>query len=434
MRFFLMMVLMVGLAFGEVPKERMEAREEFQDDKFGLFIHWGIYSELEKGEWVMEKANAGSTSKDPDYHNKPEGKISREEYEPLASRFNPEKFDPAALVAMAKDAGMKYITITSKHHDGFAMWGTKQNGWNIVDATPYKKDVLKMLADECQAQGMKLFFYHSHLDWHDDNYYPRGRTGKFAGRPEEGDFNQYLDFMDAQLTELLTGYGPVAGIWFDGQWDKKDADWRLEKTYNLIHSLQPAALVSNNHHLEPIEGEDFQAFELDLPGQNTAGFNQTTIGALPLECCQTINKSWGYNSKDTAFKSSKELIQFLVKSAGSNANLLLNIGPKADGTIQEEFVERLHEMGQWMKKNGDSIYGTRGGPIAPQVWGVTTQKEGRVFIHVLDWNDAAFPLPIEAKHAYLFPQGTELPIVEGTIQLPHLNPIDTIVELIGFIK
>jgi len=187
--------------------ENLAARRWFQDAKFGLFIHWGVYSVLGKGEWVMNN-----------------DKMTIEQYRKLPPEFNPTRYDPAAWVALAKAAGMRYITITSKHHDGFAMWHSKLSPWNVVDATPYRKDVLKMLATECHQQAMPLFFYHSHLDWHHPDYYPRGRTGLFSGRPESGDFSRYLDFMDGQLTELLSGaYGKLAGIWFDGIWDKKDA-------------------------------------------------------------------------------------------------------------------------------------------------------------------------------------------------------------------
>jgi alpha-L-fucosidase len=355
----------------------LQARQWFQDAKFGLFIHWGVYSVLEKGEWVMNN-----------------DKITIAEYEKLPARFNPTKFDAAAWVALAKAAGQKYITITSKHHDGFAMWGTKQNKWNIVDATPYQKDVLKPLADECHKQGVKIFFYHSHLDWHHNDYYPRGRTGQASGRADAGEFNRYLDFMDAQLTELLTNYGEIAGIWFDGIWDKKGAEWRLEKTYQLIHKLQPQALIGNNHHLAPFPGEDFQMFEKDLPGANTAGFNEESkIGNLPLETCETINNAWGYNAGDKRFKSTRDLIRYMVKSAGMNANFLLNVGPKPDGTIQDECAKRLLEMGAWLKIFGESIYGTRGGPLSPRPWGVTTQKSGLVYFHLLDWEDPLIAAP-----------------------------------------
>jgi alpha-L-fucosidase len=359
------------------PSEsNLKARQWFQDSKFGLFIHWGVYSVLGDGEWVMNNR-----------------KMSVVEYEPLAAQFNPTEFNAAEWVSLAKTAGMKYIAITSKHHDGFAMFATKQNKWNVVDATPYKRDPLKMLAEECRKQGIKLFFYHSQLDWHHPDYFPRGRTGANSGRPDGGNFNAYLDFMDNQLRELLTSYGDVAGIWFDGWWDRPTADWRLEKTYSLIHSLQPATLVGNNHHRKPFDGEDFQMFEKDLPGQNTAGFNaESEIGKLPLESCDTINKSWGYNSKDHQFKSVKELVQFMARAAGHNTNFLLNVGPMPNGKIQPEFVERLQGMGEWLKINGESIYGTRGGPLPPRSWGAMTQKPGKIFVHVLDSDDPLLSL------------------------------------------
>jgi alpha-L-fucosidase len=334
---------------------------------------------------------------------------------------------------------MRYITITSKHHDGFAMFGTKQSKWNIVDRTPYAKDVLKPLSEECRRQGLRLFFYHSHLDWHHPDYYPLGRTGHSSGRPEGGDFNRYLDYMDAQLTELLTGYGDIAGIWFDGIWDRRDADWRLRQTYDLIHKLQPAALAGNNHHLAPFAGEDFQMFEKDLPGKNTAGFNaESKIGNLPLETCETISGAWGYNSDDRNFKSTEQLIHYMAKAAGNNANFLLNVGPKPDGTIQDEFRTRLTEMGTWLARNGESIYGTRGGPITPRPWGVTTQKANKTYVHVLDWPDDLLVLqgltkPV--KKASLLGSGrpVKLQLLDGGLLLHLLkaerDPIDTVVLL-----
>jgi alpha-L-fucosidase len=401
--------------------ENLKAREWFQDNKFGLFIHWGVYSVLGKGEWVMNN-----------------DKMTVAEYEKLPAKFNPTEFNPAEWVAMVKDAGMKYITITSKHHDGFAMWGTKQSDWDIVDRTPYHKDPLKMLADECHRQGIKLFFYHSQLDWHHPDYYPLGRTGRASARREGGDFNKYLDYMDNQLRELLTGYGEVGGIWFDGMWDKPDANWRLNKTYSLIHSLQPAAMVGSNHHLKPFDGEDFQMFEKDLPGGRNSDFNEKSeIGALPLETCDTINNAWGYNSTDKKFKSTKQLVQYVVRAAGNNANFLLNVGPMPNGKIQPEFVERLHQMGEWMRANGESIYGTRGGPITPRPWGVTTQKTGKIYVHVLDWQDELLALPKlpAIRSASLRSTGKPVQIKQdagGTVlRFPSADrdPIDTIIVL-----
>jgi alpha-L-fucosidase len=421
-RSLVILLLTAGAVFGQTYKpmeSNLKARQWFQDARFGMFIHWGVYSVLGEGEWVM--------------NNK---KMTAAEYEKLAPQFNPTEFDAAEWVSLAKSAGMKYITITSKHHDGFAMWATKQSPWNIVDATPYKKDPLKMLADECHKQGIKLFFYHSHLDWHHPDYYPRGRTGHNSGRPEAGEFDRYLDFMDNQLRELLTGYGEIGGIWFDGWWDKPNANWRLEKTYSLIHSLQSAALIGNNHHRKPFDGEDFQMFEKDLPGQKTAEFNtQSEIGQLPLESCDTINKAWGYNSRDKQFKSTKDLIHYLVRAAGYNANFLLNVGPMPNGKIQPEFAERLRGVGQWLGKNGESIHGTRGGPLPPSSWGVTTQKPGKIYLHVLDWNDellAMSKLP-KVSGAKLLGSGAPVEVTQLkggiVLRLPARDPVDTIVVL-----
>jgi alpha-L-fucosidase len=335
-----------------------------------------VYSLLGSGEWVMQ--------------NRP---IAVPDYEWLATTFNPVKFDAREWVTLAKRAGVRYITITSRHHDGFSMFATKATRYNIVDWTPFHRDPLKELADECRRQGVKLFFYYSQLDWHHSDYWPRGGTGHASGRPESGDWNRYLDFMDAQLTELLTNYGPVGGIWFDGMWDKPDAEWRLERTYALIHRLQPATLIVPNHHKAPLPGEDVQTFEQDLPGANTAGFNTTSIGALPLETSLTMNESWGFNITDTKFKSTAELVHYLVRAAGRDANLLLNIGPRPDGTIQPEAAARLDSLGEWMRVHGSSIYGTRGGPISPRPWGVTTQRGDTIFVHLLDWSDRVVSIP-----------------------------------------
>ncbi len=375
--------------------ENLENRQWLQDAKFGLFIHWGVYSVLGDAEWVMNNQQ-----------------IDKKTYEKLPAFFNPVDYNPKEWVTIAKAAGMKYITITSKHHDGFAMFDSKLTDWDIVDRTPYKKDVLKMLADECRKEGIKLFFYHSQLDWYQNNYYPRGNTGQTAGRPDKGDWYKYLNFMDGQLSELLTNYGEIGGIWFDGFWDKRDADWRLDKTYSLIHSLQPACLVGSNHHLAPFPGEDFQMFEKDLPGQKTTGFNpDQSVGALPLETCETMNNSWGFNLQDKNYKSTKSLIQYLVKAAGFNSNFLLNVGPMPNGKIQPEFVSTLKEIGKWLESNGETIYGTHGGPITPKSWGVTTRKGNKVYVHMLNPEDNNLLIPDfgkKVKSITLFETGAKL--------------------------
>jgi alpha-L-fucosidase len=421
----LLMVLTTsyGQARYEPSPENLKNREWFQNAKFGLFIHWGVYSVLGDGEWVMNIQQ-----------------IPIRLYEKLPAMFNPTGYDPKAWVQMAKNAGMKYIVITSKHHDGFAMWDSKVSDYDIVQRTPYGKDVLRMLADECRAEGLKLFFYHSQLDWHHPDYFPRGGTGgSYTGRPEQGDMNKYLDYMDAQLTELLTNYGDVGGIWFDGMWDKKDADWRLQKTYSLIHRLQPGALVGSNHHLAPIEGEDFQMFEKDLPGHNTSGFSHDqAVGTLPKETCETINNSWGFNLKDERHKTPKELIQYLVKASGYDANFLLNVGPMPNGKIQDEHIALLKQVGEWVNKNGETVYGTRGGPLAPREWGITTQKDNKVFVHILKWHDEALLIPSwgkKVKSARLYADKSAVKFSENefgiTLKIPKdkFNEADTIVEL-----
>ena len=359
-----------------VPAERLDAREWYRDAKFGLFIHWGVYSLLGNGEWVMQ--NRG---------------IRVPEYEWLASTFNPVRFDAEEWVLLARAAGARYITITSRHHDGFSMFGSRATRYNIVDWTPFRRDPLKELAEACRRHGLKLFFYYSQLDWHHPDYWPRGETGRSTGRADSGVWDRYLDFMDAQLEELLTGYGPVGGIWFDGLWDKPQAPWRLERTYSLIHRLQPSALIIPNHHKAPLPGEDVQTFEQDLPGANTAGFNTKEIGSLPLETSLTMNGSWGFNVTDRSLKSAMQLIHYLVRAAGVGANLLLNVGPRPDGTIQPEAAERLREMGRWMDRFGSSLRGTRAGPISPRDWGVTTRRGDTLYVHVLNWHDRQLAIP-----------------------------------------
>lgn len=364
-------------AQGYVPsEENLRNRKEFSESRFGIFIHWGIYSMLGDGEWAMH--NLG---------------LTQEEYSHLAAGFCPSRFDAKEWVELFKEAGAKYITITSRHHDGFSMFATKASPYNIVDATPFRRDVLKELSEACAEGGLKLNFYYSHLDWSRNDYYPRGNTGRAAGRPEEGDWNSYLNFMNTQLTELLTNYGPIGCIWFDGVWDKAgrsreelERTWKLTEQYRLIHSIQPGVMIGNNHHLGVFEGEDMQMFERDLPGQNTAGHSANSVvsESLPLETCQTINRNWGYQIRDKEYKSVDELVRLLVRTASNNANLLLNIGPRPDGTIPEEAAERLKAMGKWLGKYGETIYGTTGGCVKEQSWGVTTMKDNRLYIHVLN--------------------------------------------------
>lgn len=414
-------------------KENLEARKWFEDAKFGLFIHWGVYSILGDGEWVMNNQN-----------------ISIKEYENLPKFFNPTKYDPEKWVLMAKEAGMKYITITSRHHDGFSMFNSKASSYNIVEKTPYGKDVLKMLAEACRKHDIKLFFYYSQLDWYRDDYFPRGRTGNGIKGRGEGKWEDYINFMKAQLTELLTNYGEIGGIWFDGQWDQHDwdgkrfgkinVDFKLDEVYELIHDLQPQALIGSNHHLAPNPGEDFQMFEKDLPGKGTKDFatSKDDIGNLPLEVCETINGSWGFNLKDRKHKSEKELIQYLINAAGFGSNLLLNVGPMPNGEIQDEHINSLKKIGLWVKENGETIYGTRKGPSEPNDQFITTKKQNKIYIHVLDSSIESLEIKTFAKKIkslIYFNSKKKVKYVNKhnklriDLEKSEMNDIDTILEL-----
>lgn len=352
--------------------ENMEARQAFSDQRFGIFLHWGIYSMFAQGEWYMQ--NAG---------------IDRHEYAKAADAFYPHRFNAHDWVAAFKAAGAKYICFTTRHHDGFSMFDTKLSDYNIMH-TPYGKDVVKQLADECHKQGLGLHLYYSHIDWTREDY-PTGRTGKNTGKdPKNEDWKSYYNFMNGQLTELLTNYGTVNGIWFDGWWDHDEDtvpfNWELPEQYALIHKLQPACIIGNNHHHTPFEGEDMQMFERDIPGENTAGLSGQSISQLPLETCQTMNGMWGYKVKDQDYKTTATLLRLLVRTAAKGANLLLNIGPQPNGELPATALERLKEMGQWLNgPAGESIYTTVAGGIALGDSIVTTRgrENGSLYIHVL---------------------------------------------------
>jgi alpha-L-fucosidase len=425
---------MTGVAAAQTTEIPAADTRWFEEARFGMFVHFGPYSVLGAGEWIM--------------YSRP---IERNEYLRLQDFFNPQAFDAKAWVKTAKDAGMKYIIITSRHHDSFSNWDTKQTEWNIMN-TPYGKDILRQLADECRAQGMKLGFYYSLLDWMREDYqWETGRRSKSLGRTEgTSDWEHYIEFMKAQITELLTGYGDIAVMWFDGHWDQTAngtendqntvVDWHYPEIYGLIRRLQPNCLIANNHHTNPIAGESYQVFERDVPGENTAGYSGgVSIAKMPLETCQTINNTWGFNIIDNKYKSTTELLHLLVRTAGTGANLLLNVGPMPDGRIQSECTERLQTMGQWLGKWGHTIYGTRAGWIKPQPWGAVTLSGKTAYIHVLDGKAAeggkitieipgfrsAKWLNVDGKLAYARSKGSV------TFTLPEgLDPVDSIIEVV----
>lgn len=405
-------------------QEIIEAQKQFADNGFGIFIHWGIYSLFGQGEWYL---NYGPTA---------------EEYAKSAKAFYPNDFNAEEWVKAIKDSGAKYITFTTRHHDGFSMFDTEQSDYNIVDATPFKRDVLKELAEACQKEGIKLNLYYSHIDWTRPDY-PSGRTGLKTGRDTTlRDWPHYYEFMNNQLTELLTNYGPIGAIWFDGYWDHNEDtvpfNWQLPEQYALIHSLQPGCLVANNHHVKPHPGEDIQIFERDLPGENLHGMSGQEISRLPLETCTTMNGMWGYKILDQNYKTVAELIKLLVNARGKGANLLLNIGPQPNGELPAASLDRLKGIGDWMKVYGETIYGVTAGDFPEQEWGTSTRKGDKLYVHVFDKDakEITVPTPAKVKKATAFADRTPLKfkkLKEGgiTLTLPEIpeGTIDYVIEL-----
>lgn len=392
---FLLIFLCVSAFAQKVSPENMASRKQFQDDKFGIFLHWGIYSMTAQGEWYLNRD------------------IRHDEYRKMAGGFYPAGFNAKEWVSAIKASGAKYICFTTRHHDGFSMWNTAFSDYNIVEATPFKRDILKELADECQRQGISLHLYYSHLDWGREDY-PIGRTGRKTGRTGKSDWASYYSFMNNQIRELLTEYGPIRAVWFDGWWDHdQDSafDWQLPEQYRMVHELQPACLIGNNHHQVPFAGEDIQIFERDLPGENTAGLSGQAIARLPLETCQTMNGMWGYKMADQNYKDARTLIHYLVRAAGRDANLLLNIGPQPDGRLPDTALARLVEIGKWMQKFGPTVYDTRGGEMEPREWGVMTKKGNARYLHILDYQDQALFVPFtgfKVKSAKVFEGGEKV--------------------------
>ena len=396
----------------------------FQDIRFGMFIHWGLYSILAKQEWVMHT-----------------DRIPVPEYEKLAPQFNPTQFNADEWVSIAADAGQKYMVITSRHHDGFSMYDTALSDYKVTN-TPFGRDPIRELADACARRGdVKLGFYSSLLDWHHPAYRFRDQSGLA--------WSDYLDFLHGQVRELCTNYGEIACVWFDGDWphhnfNESDAyflpggSFEYDKLYNMIHTLQPDAVVINNRHEEPLPGEDVQGFEQDLPGLNTAGFNSTRVFNLPFEVCMTINDHWGFSAVDHNTKSTRHLVHLLVRSVSAGGNYLLNVGPTALGEIVPVHAKRLRGVGEWLKSNGASVYGTRAGIIEPSANAVSTRKGDTHYIHILNNTSDCVTLtgvPNTIKQAHLLRNGAAVEIEQSTdkfalfVPEEQRDPTDTVVVL-----
>jgi alpha-L-fucosidase len=425
----------------EAKAERDRRMKWWREARFGMFIHWGIYAALAGeykgqrsngvGEWIMEWAN-----------------IPRAEYEKFAPQFNPVKFDAAEWVRIAKDAGMKYIVITSKHHDGFSIYDSKVSNYDIVDATPYKKDPIKMLAAEAKKQGLKFCFYYSILDWHHPSQYgdtagkdPTAGHGKTKIYPDQKE--GYIKYMKEQLRELITSYDPAV-LWFDGEW----VDWWTEEDgeelYQFLRNLKPNLIINNRIGKGRKGMEELNKNDQEYSGDFGTPEQQIPANGLPgvdWESCMTMNDTWGFKFYDDKWKTTEALIRNLIDIASKGGNYLLNVGPTAEGLIPQQSVERLVEIGKWMKVNGEAIYGTSASPFPAQLsFGRVTSKQSRAYLHLFDWPaDGNLHIPAWGKRvrkAYLlaspkaalrFKQDSE----GVTIQVPTNAPdrIATVVVL-----
>ncbi len=412
----------------ENPAERDQRMQWWREARFGMFIHWGLYAvpageyqgqrSDQVGEWIQSWAN-----------------IPREEYEQFAARFNPVQFDAARWVSIARDAGMKYLVITSKHHDGFAIYNSAVSDYDIVDATPYGRDPIAELAAECRRQGIHFCFYYSTMDWHHPSQYVEAEgKHRTAGHgqnriiPEQKE--AYVQYMKAQLRELVEQYDPDV-LWFDGEW----VDWWTEEDgkdlYNYVRSLKPAIIINNRVgkgrqgmqglNKGPGYAGDFGTPEQEIP--------PTGLPGVDWESCMTMNDTWGFKSYDQNWKSPQTLIRNLIDIASKGGNYLLNVGPTAEGLIPEASVERLAEIGRWMRVNGESIYGTSASPLAELPWGRATLKGNRLYLHIFDWPPGELELPAPGSdplRAYLLAEpDTSLTVTRGErlrIQLPAQAP------------
>jgi len=391
----------------ETQQEKDARMQWWTEARFGMFIHWGLYSipagEYNGkqipgiGEWIMNK-----------------GQIPVEEYEKYAAQFNPVKFNAEEWVQIAKDAGMKYIVITSKHHDGFCLWDSKVTKWDVMDATPFKRDILKELKDACEKNGIKFCFYHSIMDWHHPdaqapfypNYNDRERTNP--------NFPKYVqNYLKPQLRELVENYGKLGILWFDGEWIKDWTSSMGKDMYNYVRSLQPDIIINNRvdkgrQGMQGLNKEGDFAGDYGTPEQEIP---DTGLPGVNWESCMTMNDTWGYKSFDHNWKSSETLIRNIVDITSKGGNYLLNVGPTSEGLIPEASMERLKNIGAWMKVNGEAIYGTTASPFEKPAWGRYTQKSGKIFTHVFESpKNLQLVVPIPAnivKKVYLLADGSQ---------------------------
>jgi alpha-L-fucosidase len=424
------LIFLLVLTYGCVNDSKVSNSDErmdwWREARFGMFIHWGLYA-VPAGEWEGTTNHAEWI--------RTTAQIPLETYDGFVEQFNPVEFDADECVKMAKDAGMKYIVITSKHHDGFCLFNSEYTDFDIM-STPFKRDILKELSDACAKQDIVICWYHSIMDWHHPDYLPR-RDWETDRSTEGDDFDRYVEeYLKKQLAELTGNYGKIGVLWFDGEWENTWTHERGVDLYNYVRGLQEDIIINNrvDKGRQGMQGMTRQGeFKGDF-GTPEQEIPDTGLPGVDWETCMTMNNHWGYNKYDDNWKSSKDLVQKLVDIASKGGNFLLNIGPKADGTFPDESVERLKAIGDWMNIYGESIYGTSASPFSNLEWGRCTKKqEGkdtRLYLHVFDWPDdnklivPAFDNKI--KHAFimdgLIKTGVERQDGQIIIDLPDEAP------------
>jgi alpha-L-fucosidase len=389
---------------GQTFSTKKERLEWWKDARFGMFIHWGPVS-IKGTEISWSRGGSG---------------IPIEEYDALYKHFNPVNFNALEWVEIAKAAGMKYIIFTSKHHDGFCMWETKYTDFNIMNS-PFKRDIMKELAEACKKEGIALGFYHSTCDWHNPDF-PLTSPGGTIKR-ETSNIDRYTEYLKNQSVEIIENYGPLLVMWYDVPQEFDSI--RGQSVINRIREIQPDILVNNRTGANG---------DFDTPEQRVGSFQFNR----PWETCMTIGRQWAWKPNDEV-KSLEQCLHSLIRSAGGDGNLLLNVGPRPDGTIEPLQVERLKEMGKWLENYGYTIYGTRGGPFKPTDWGVSTRKGNKIYLHILKWfgNSPKITIPDIGMHINncALDGGAKVKITRqhGDYLIEFdgklLKPINTIVEI-----
>ena len=410
--FSLLLIFSLALPAIAIPNQETEAQREarikwWTDARFGMFIHWGLYALPARHEWVKQHEA-----------------ITEEDYQKYFDHFNPDLYNPREWARLAKAAGMKYFVVTTKHHEGFCLWDTKYGDYKATK-TPYGKDLIKPMVEAFRAEGLRVGFYHSLLDWHHpeypvDKFHPMFNNLEFRKAAADRDVRKYAEYLHNQVRELLTQYGPIDCLFMDfsfpGENGKGRNDWQSEKLLKMIRELQPQIIVDDRLDLLDVPGGwDYRTPEQFMPQE----WLKVDGKRVPWETCQTFSGSWGYHRDEATWKSVRQLVVMLIEVVSKGGNLLLNVGPTARGTFDDRAKERLEGIGAWMEGHSRSIYGCTQAPDefkTPQNCLLTYNPAAkRVYVHVLEWPMGALYLDGFAGHvayAQLLNDASEVKFVD----------------------